>query len=52
MPAVPLTAMVTDKDCAVVMLEADGVTLTVGVALFTNSVSALDVLAVKFASPP
>jgi hypothetical protein len=28
---VPLTATVTVKGCAVVMLEADGVTVTVGV---------------------
>jgi hypothetical protein len=30
LPEVPLTATVTESDCAVVMLDAEGVTVTVG----------------------
>ena len=35
MPVPPLTATVTVSDCAVVMLDEDGVTVTEGVALAT-----------------
>jgi hypothetical protein len=52
LPAVPATATVTVKACAEVMLVGAGVTVTVGVALFTTSVTTFEVLPLKFASPP
>ena len=40
---VPLTATVTESDCAVVMLEADGVTVTAGVVVACLTVTVEDV---------
>jgi hypothetical protein len=43
LPVPPLTATVTERGCAVVMLEADGVTATVGV-VFAATVTVTDAL--------
>jgi hypothetical protein len=51
-PVVAATPTVTGNACAVVMLVGFGVTVTVGVALFTTSVTVFDVPPLKFASPP
>jgi hypothetical protein len=46
-PVPPLTTIVTDKDCAVVMLEEDGVTVTPGATLLTTWLNAAALLVVK-----
>jgi hypothetical protein len=55
LPLPPLTATVTINACAVVMLGAPGVTVTVGVLAavpVTVKLTAADGLPLKFVSPP
>ena len=47
MPLAPLTAIVTVRVCAVVMLDKDGVTVTVGVARLTTWLNAVALLVIK-----
>jgi hypothetical protein len=53
-PTGPITVTVTISDCAVVMLDAPGVTVTVGVlsvAAVTVRLTGADGLPLKFVSP-